>query len=211
MGIHESQSRLWENLIGRSLPFWKYFYPVLQKMFPEALSDVELASFYQAINAVEPSLIRVEADEVTYNLHIMLRFNLEKRLVTGDLKVNDLPGAWNEECKKLLGITPPSDSEGVLQDVHWSMGGFGYFPTYSLGNLYSAQLFKAMQEELPDVEGDLEKGDFKQVLNWLRTNIHGCGRLYPAGVLCRRVTGEALNPDFFMDYLENKYGDIYGL
>ncbi len=211
MGIHESQSRMWENIIGRSLPFWKHFFPGLKSRFPEALGDVDLVSFYRAINAVQPSLIRVEADEVTYNLHILLRFNLEKRLISGDLKVKDMPEAWNEECRSLLGIVPPNDADGVLQDIHWSMGSIGYFPTYSLGNLYSAQFFKALEQDLPDIDGSIEIGDFQEILKWLRQKIHSPGRVYPAGELCERVTGESLNPDYFMDYLENKYSDIYGI
>lgn len=211
MGIHESQSRLWENLIGRSLAFWEHFYPRLRALFPQALAEVELESFYQAVNAVEPSFIRTEADEVTYNLHILLRFHLEKRLVGGELGVQDLPEAWNRESRQLLGITPTDPAQGVLQDIHWSMGSFGYFPTYSLGNLYGAQFFKALRRENPQIEEEIRGGNLGPILDWLRGKIHWAGKLYPAGELCRRVTGGPLDPDIFLEYLEAKYAGIYGV
>jgi carboxypeptidase Taq len=210
LGIHESQSRLWENMVGRSLRFWKGFFPLLSETFPGVLKGVTPQTFYEAINAVKPSLIRVEADEVTYNLHIILRFELEKRLIAGELAAADLPAAWKEESKKLLGIEPAADADGVLQDVHWSMGAFGYFPTYTLGNLYAAQFYAAMRRQQPGVEAEIEKGNLKPVRSWLADNIHVHGAVYPAGELCRRVTGEKLNPGFFLEYLEKKFGEIYG-
>jgi len=210
MGIHESQSRLWENFIGRSMIFWRWFYPQVKGLFPAALADIDLDTFYRGINRVEPSFIRVEADEVTYNLHIILRFNLERALVSGDLKVKDLPEAWNQESRELLGITPPDVSLGVLQDIHWSMGGIGYFPTYALGNLYAAQFFKTLKQELPRAEAEVEQGNFSAILAWLREKIHSPGKVYSAGELCTRVTGESLNPDYYLQYLEEKYSAIYG-
>jgi carboxypeptidase Taq len=211
LGIHESQSRLWENMIGRSLPFWKFFFPRLKEFFPTSLSDVDLTDFYRAVNKVEPSLIRVEADEVTYSLHVMLRFDLEVRLLEGGIEVDDLPQAWREESRNYLGIEPKDDSEGVLQDVHWSLGAIGYFPSYCLGNLYAAQFFNTMQEALPGIEGRIERGDFTPVLSWLREKIHRFGGIYPAGELCRRVTGMPLDSQFFSRYLKEKYAPIYDL
>ncbi len=210
MGLHESQSRMYENLIGRSLFFWKHFYPSLKKLFPAALADIDLETFYRGINAVRPSLIRVEADEVTYNLHIVLRFNLEKALLDSSLAVKALREAWNEQSRTLLGLIPPGDAEGVLQDIHWCWGAIGYFPTYTLGNLYSAQFYAAMKRDLPDLEQTMTAGDLTPVRGWLGEKIHRAGKLYPAGELCARVTGEELNPAYFMDYLEDKYTGIYG-
>ncbi len=169
MAIHESQSRMWENLVGRSLSFWKYFYPRFQALFPAQLGDVDLNSFYSGINRVEPSLIRVEADEATYNLHIMLRLELEIALMEGSLAVQDLPEAWNQQaCRNTWGCAPPHDAVGVLQDVHWSGGMFGYFPTYALGNLVSAQLWEVIQRDIPDLDTCMEQGDFSDLLAWLR-------------------------------------------
>ncbi len=167
LGIHESQSRTWENIIGRSMGFWKYYYPFLKEYFPENLKSVSMESFYRGINKVKPSLIRVEADEVTYNLHIILRFQLEQELISGSLSVGDLPEAWNLKTKDFLGILPENDSEGVLQDIHWSMGAFGYFPTYALGNLYGAQFSSAMEKDL-NMDYILEKGELAEILFWLR-------------------------------------------
>lgn len=210
-GIHESQSRTWENAIGRNVAFWKFYYPKLQKLFPERLSTISQNIFYKAINKCEPSLIRVEADEVTYGLHIILRFELELQLLSGDLKVDELPEAWNCKMKELLGIVPDSDANGVLQDVHWSIGIFGYFPTYALGNLYGAQFYDSMLKNNPDFESQIASGDFKTVLNWYRENIHQYGAIYSADDLCKRVTGKSLNSDYFMSYLTNKYTGIYNL
>ncbi len=211
MGIHESQSRMWENFIGRSLPFWVFFYPRLKALFPQALEAVRLEDFHRAVNAVQPSLIRVEADEVTYNLHIIVRFELEKRLVTGDLRVGELPEAWNAQYREALGVEPPDDAQGVLQDIHWSMGSFGYFPTYALGNLYAAQLYRTMKRDLPGMEEELVRGEFAPVLSWLRDKVHRLGRLVPAAELCRQVTGESLDPACLAEYLESKYAAVYEL
>ena len=210
LGVHESQSRMWENLIGRSLPFWNHFFPELKKIFPGSLKDVDLRRFYEGINRVAPSFIRVEADEVTYNLHILLRFELEKQMVTGDLAVEDLPVAWNAKMKELLGLTPPDDAQGVLQDIHWSGGMIGYFPTYALGNLYAAQFFQSLRREVSDWKQQLEQGHFAPILDWLRRNVYKHGGVHSAGELCSRITGETLNPRYLLDYFEEKFGDIYG-
>jgi len=210
LGLHESQSRMMENMIGRSRAFWVHFYPELKRLFPDSLADVQLRRFYEGINGVAPSYIRVEADEVTYNLHILLRFELEKQLVSGDLAVNDLPEAWNAKMEQLLGLTPPDDARGVLQDVHWSGGMLGYFPTYTLGNLYAAQFFNVLKADVPEWSKQVEEGQFQTILAWLREKIHKHARVYPAGELCTRVTGQSLNPRYLLDYLEEKFGDIYG-
>jgi carboxypeptidase Taq len=192
LGIHESQSRLWENQVGRGRPFWEHFFPKAQRAFPAPLKDVTAADFYFAVNGVGPSFIRVEADEATYNLHIILRFELELGLLTGDLKPADLPGAWNERFAKMFGLTPPDDRQGCLQDIHWSMGGLGYFPTYTLGNLYAAQLMAAARTQLPGLEADFARGQFGRLKGWLNEHVHRPGRSYRAGELCRRVTVEGL-------------------
>ena len=210
LGICESQSRFWENLIARRRAFWEHFYPELQPRFP-ALADVGLDQFYRAVNAVQPSLIRVEADEVTYNLHILLRFGLERRMVDGEIEVADLPDAWRDESRELLGIVPEQDADGVLQDIHWSMFLIGYFPTYSLGNLYSAQFHAAMAGEIGDWEEQVRRGEFTHILDWLRERIHRHGRVYSATDICRQVTGEPLNARYFLDYLESKFGELYRL
>jgi carboxypeptidase Taq len=211
LAIHESQSRLWENLVGRSLSFWKGYYPRLRSLFPEQLADVDLTAFHRAINKVEPSLIRVEADEATYNLHIMLRFELEIALAEGDLPVGDLPAAWNDKMRDYLGLTPPNDAQGVLQDVHWSGGILGYFPTYALGNLVAAQLWEKINADLPDLPGQIEKSDFSALLGWLRTNIHRHGSKFEATELLQRVVGSGLSAAPYLKYLESKFGEIYGL
>ncbi len=211
MGIHESQSRLWENFIGRSLPFWRYFYPLLQQQFPGELGEVSLEDYYRAINRVEPSLIRVEADEVTYSLHIIMRFNLEKKLITGELAVEDLPDAWRDESRALLGPVPKNDADGVLQDIHWSFGAFGYFPTYALGNLYAAQFHDSLRRSITDLDARLESGDLTAVLSWLRSNVHAPGSTRTAAEVCEEVTGAPLSAQHFVRYLRDKYSDIYGL
>ena len=211
LGIHESQSRFWENFIGRSQPFVDRYFPMFQQAYPQSLGDVDAAAFYQGINLVEPSFIRVEADEVTYSLHIILRFRLEMALLEGSLKAEDVPEAWNALFTKLFGVTPPDNSQGCLQDIHWAMGGLGYFPTYTLGNLYAAQFFDTLKKALPDWESLVRRGEFAPILGWLRTNIHRHGRVYNAGELCKRVTGEALNPQYFLNYLNTKFGAVYGL
>ncbi|MFE8702811.1 carboxypeptidase M32 [Cytobacillus sp. FJAT-54145] len=210
-GIHESQSRFLENMVGRSESFWKYFYSTLQTHFPEQLKDVNLDDFYRAINAVQPSYIRVEADELTYNLHIMVRYEIEKALIAGEIETKDLPTVWNQKMQDYLGITPDTDTLGVLQDVHWSFGGFGYFPSYSLGNLYSAQILNTIKKELPNFEASIENGDFSEIQSWLREKIHQHGKLYTPNELIVRVTGEELNAKYLVEYLENKYSKVYNL
>ncbi|PYV84268.1 MAG: carboxypeptidase [Acidobacteria bacterium] len=209
LGIHESQSRLWENPVGRSLGFWKFFYPRLQSIFPDSLAPVSLEAFYQAINRVQPSLIRVEADEITYNLHIMIRFELEVDLLEERLKVADLPAAWNARMKDYLGIVPSKDAEGVLQDVHWSHGLIGYFPTYSLGNLISVQLFEQAKAENRDIPSQIERGHFSGLLEWLRTHVHRHGRKFLPLELVERATGSHFRAEPYIDYLKNKYSEIY--
>lgn len=211
LGIHESQSRLWENLVGLSPSFWRFAYPKLQTKFKDQLRDTTREQFYAAINRVRPSMIRVEADEATYNLHIMLRFEIEKMLINEDFPVAELPGLWNEKMEKYLGICPRNDAEGVLQDVHWSFGAFGYFPTYTLGNLYSVQFFNQAKQELPGLEDQFGRGEFSNLLTWLRENIHQKGRLYKAEELVKNLTGQELSAKPFMDYLETKYRKIYKL
>ncbi len=211
LGVHESQSRLWENLVGRSRPFWQAFYPRLQEYFPEQLGEVDLERFYRAINKVQPSFIRVEADEATYNLHIMLRFELEQALVAGDLAVADLPLAWNEKMQDYLGLTPPDDAKGVLQDVHWSAGLLGYFPTYALGNLVAAQLWARMAGDIPDLEAQIAAGELSPLLGWMREHVHRHGAKFAPAELVRRVTGNDLTPEPYLDYLQSKFGAIYGL
>ncbi len=206
LAIHESQSRLWENLVGRTLAFWRYFYPAAQELFP-ALEGVALDAFYRAVNQVQPSLIRVEADEVTYNLHIIFRFELERALIKGDLEVSDLPDAWNDKVRDFLGLTPPDYADGVMQDVHWSGGHIGYFPTYTLGNLYAAQFFAKAREDLGDVEEMFARGEFAPLLDWLRENIHGQGSRYRPRQLVRVVTGMELDARYLLDYLEGKFVD----
>ncbi|MBD3235666.1 MAG: carboxypeptidase M32 [Candidatus Eisenbacteria bacterium] len=210
LGIHESQSRMWENLVGRSLPFWKFAFPFLQAFFPEQTADVTVEEWYAAVNDVRPSLIRVEADEVTYNLHIILRFEIEKALLDRTIEVADLPGIWNEKMRAYLGITPESDAVGVLQDVHWSMGLVGYFPTYALGNLYAAQLFAAAQKGIPDFWARIEGGEFQPLLAWLQEKIHRPGMTDRATELVERVSGEAPNPDYLIDHLRGKFAPLYG-
>lgn len=211
LGIHESQSRLWENFVGRSRPFWERYYPQCQVAFSEALSDVSLDEFYFAINAVSPSPIRVEADEVTYNLHIILRFEIERDLIGGKLAVGDLPDAWNDKMETLVGIRPDNDAEGCLQDIHWSMGGFGYFPTYALGNLYAAQFFARAHSDIPDLTEQIRRGEFSPLLEWLRIKIHRHGQHYRASELVQRVSGRALSIEPFLDYVSDKFGPLYGI
>ncbi|MES3628761.1 MAG: carboxypeptidase M32 [Longimonas sp.] len=209
LGIHESQSRLYENMVGRSRPFWQHYYGDLQEVFPEALAGVPGADFYRAINRVEPSLIRVEADEVTYNLHIMLRFELERALVQEDLAVDDLPAAWNDRMASYLGVTPNSDANGVLQDVHWSFGAIGYFPTYALGTLMSAQIDDALRQDLPDLDAQMASGQFDALLQWLRERIHQYGRRLDAPELLKQATGQPLDAGPWLNYVQKKYSAIY--
>ncbi len=204
LAIHESQSRLWENLVGRSLSFWRFFFPRVREHFP-TLADVRLEDFYAAVNRVSPSLIRVEADEVTYNLHIIFRFHLERALMRGTLSVAHLPGAWNEQVQTVLGLTVPDDAQGVMQDVHWSGGHIGYFPTYALGNLYAAQFFARARAELGNLDGQFARGEFAPLLAWLREKIHARGSTFWPRDLVRQVTGEDLNPRYLLTYLEEKF------
>ncbi len=211
LGFHESQSRLWENCVGRSLAFWRCFYPMLQHTFPQQLANVPLERFYAAINRAAPSLIRVEADELTYNLHIMLRVEIEQALIEGRAQAEDLPGLWNDKMQSYLGIAPERDAEGVLQDVHWSMGAFGYFPTYTLGNLYSVQFFEQAKQELSQLNEDMEAGNLLPLRRWLEQKIHRWGRMFTPDHLARRVTGSGVDPEPFLRYLEEKYGALYKL
>lgn len=211
LGIHESQSRTWENMVGRSLEFWGHFFPELQKRFPKQLAGRTAEQFYRAINKVEPSFIRVDADEVTYGLHIMLRFNLELGILRGKLKVNDLPEAWKAESQALLGITPADDKLGVLQDIHWSIGAIGYFPTYALGNLYGAMFFNKAKQDMPALFGDIAKGQFSGLRNWLKDNIHKHGSAKTPKELLHDVTGESLDHKPYIAYLTRKYKDLYAL
>lgn len=209
-GFHESQSRLWENQVGRSRAFWRYFYPQVQAAFP-ALQTTPLEAFYRAINRVKADLIRVDADEVTYNLHIMLRFELEKDLLTGALSLDDLPAAWNDKMRTYLGLEPPHDALGVLQDVHWSQGLFGYFPTYTLGNLMSAQLYQQALTDHPQLPDEFAAGRFDTLLNWMRQHVHTWGACFFPEVLLQRATGRPLTIEPYMTYLRQKYGQLYGL
>jgi carboxypeptidase Taq len=210
-GVHESQSRMWENLVGRSLPFWRHFYPSLQAAFPEPLKGVDAEGFWRAVNRSYPSFIRVEADEVTYNMHILLRFELENELLDGTLKVADLPEAWNSRFKSYVGLNVPNDREGVLQDIHWSYVSFGIFPGYTIGNLVSAQLMEKVRQEIPDLDARFEKGEFSALLTWLRRNVHQHGRKFTPNELLERATGKPLTAAPWIAYVRNKFGTLYGL
>ncbi|MGE5642756.1 MAG: carboxypeptidase M32 [Byssovorax cruenta] len=211
LAIHESQSRMWENLVGRSLAFWEYFYPSFKKTFPAQLDGVSLKSFYKAINKVEPSFIRVNADEATYNMHIMLRLELEIGMVEGTIAIKDLPGIWNAKMEEYLSITPPNDARGVLQDIHWSGGAIGYFSTYALGNLVSAQLWEKIRRDIRDLDDQICKGNFTELLGWLRKNIHQYGHKYEPQTLMQKVTGSKITPEPYVRYLTKKYSEVYGL
>jgi len=211
LGIHESQSRLWENLVGRSRPFVSWLAGEMAAVWPERYEAVDPEALYRAANVVSPSLIRIEADEVTYNLHIIVRMEIERALVAGEVQVADLPALWREKVKAYLGLDVPTDREGVLQDIHWSFGLFGYFPTYTLGNLYSAQLFAAARRHLPDLDAQMAAGELGDLLGWLRANVHGPGSLYRADELCVRVTGRELSVDPFLDHVRRKFGEVYGV
>ena len=211
LAIHESQSRLWENLVGRSKEFWSFFYPSMQMLFPEYLSNVSMEDFYRGINKVEPSLIRVEADEATYNMHIMLRLEIEIGLMEGAIKVKDLPEIWNTRMQEYLGITPPDDAQGVLQDIHWSGGMIGYFPTYALGNLASVQLWDTMLEQHPNVLDEIAQGKFDTILGWMREHVHRYGSKFEPQEIMLKATGSKITPEPYMKYLKTKYGEIYNL
>lgn len=210
MGMHESQSRFYENILGKSMAFWQYFYPKFQETFQE-LREVELTSFYQAVNCVEPSLIRIDADELTYSLHVIIRYEMEKLLINGTVNIDDVPRIWNEKYKEYLGVEPEKDAEGILQDVHWSGGDFGYFPTYALGNLYGAQIFNQLKAEIPDWNQRIHNGDFLTLTNWLKENVHQYGATLKPAELIKKVTGEELNAKYFIAYLNEKFGELYGV
>lgn len=209
--IHESQSRLWENHVGRGRSFWQHYFPRLQSLFPEAFGGISLDDFYKGINKVQASLIRTEADEITYHFHVYIRYALEKGLLDGSLAVADIPDYWNSQYKRLLGVDVPDDKQGCLQDVHWSHGSFGYFPTYSLGSFYAAQFFTHAQSSLPGLEEKIGRGDTSGLLGWLRDKIHRRGRFHTSEELCLEVTGKTLDVRYFLDYLLQKYVSIYNL
>jgi len=211
LAVHESQSRMWENLVGRSMPFWEHFYPSFKKTFHAQLDGVSLKTFYKGINQVEPSLIRVNADEATYNMHIMLRLELEIGMVEGTIAVKDLPEIWNTKMEEYLGITPPDDAHGVLQDIHWAYGAIGYFSTYALGNLVSAQLWEKIRKDIRDLDSQISSGNFTELLGWLRKNIHQYSHKYEPQVLMEKVTGSRITPEPYVRYLTKKYSEIYGL
>jgi carboxypeptidase Taq len=211
LGLHESQSRLWENLVGRSRPFWRRFFGGLQEAFPETLGSADAESFYRAVNKMEPSLIRVEADEVTYNLHVILRFELEQELLAGTIDLRELPGQWNARMREYLGVEVPDDAHGVLQDVHWSGGVFGYFPTYTLGNVMSVQIWEALRLDLPDLDDQIEAGDFAPLRDWLRDRLHRHGRKFSPQETLERCVGSRIDPEPYLGYLRSKVADVYGV
>ena len=208
LGLHESQSRMWENLVGRSRAFWKYFYPKLQTAFPDQFKTVEMEKFYRAINKVQPSFIRVEADEATYNMHIILRFELEQEMLEGKLRLSELPEAWNARMKAYLGVNVPNDTQGVLQDVHWSGGSIGYFATYSLGNIISAQIWEKVLAEIPDLYSQFERGEFMPLREWLRAHLHKHGRKFTPKETMQKVVGGPIDVGPYVRYLKSKYGGI---
>jgi len=209
--IHESQSRLWENNIGRSKIFWEHYYPALRERFPEQFRNIRLEQFYKGINKVQASLIRTEADEISYHFHVFIRYELEKKLIEGSLSTTEIPTFWNEHYKTFLNVNVPDDKKGSLQDVHWSHGSFGYFPTYSLGSFYAAQFFAAAASQLPDLKKDMAKGNTANLLAWLKKNIHVNGRFYNSEELCKAITGAPLDVSYFVNYLLDKYASIYTL
>jgi len=209
LGIHESQSRLWENQIGRSLAFCEWSLPLWKENFSENMNEVKAEDLWRSVNMVQPSLIRTESDEATYNLHIMIRYEIEKQLISGEIEVDDLPNVWNEMYDKFLGIKVPNDSLGVLQDVHWSMGAFGYFPTYTLGNLYSAQLLSAAKKDLGDINKQIRDGNFSPLLEWMRNKVHSRGSIIEPSELIKEATGRMPSSDDFVEYLKNKINELY--
>jgi carboxypeptidase Taq len=212
LGLHESQSRMWENLVGRSLPFWRHFFPRLQELNPQALGGYDVEQWYREVNSISPSLIRVEADEATYNLHIILRFELEQAMLADEFPLEQLPEEWNRRMWDYLGIEVPSDTEGVLQDVHWSGGSVGYFPTYALGNLISAQIWEKVVADLPDLDSAIEAGEFASLRDWLREHLHRHGRKYTPGETLERVVGTSeIDPEPYVRYLREKLSSIYGI
>jgi carboxypeptidase Taq len=211
LGIHESQSRFWENMIGRSYSFWGYFYPEIAQILPDFTEKYTLDTWYKHINRVQPSLIRVEADELTYCLHVILRFEIETGLMDEQITVDELPQIWNENMQEMLGIRPDNDVEGVLQDMHWSGGNIGYFPTYAIGTIYAAQLFNTLTSKHPETLDQINHGQFNYITNWLHEHIHQYGRTYQADELIKRTCGEGLNSQAFIDYLKEKYYPLYDL
>jgi len=211
LGIHESQSRMWENMVGRSKAFWSWALPLANKHFDGAYSDIDLDTFTKAMNTATPSFIRVESDESTYNLHVMLRFELECAMLRGELAIKDLPEAWNTKFKDFLGLDVPNDATGCLQDVHWSFGLVGYFPTYTLGNLNAAQMWETINEQIPDLDSQIASGEFSALLSWTRENIHQHGRRYTASETIERATGKPLGADPLMRHLESRVRPAYGL
>ncbi|MCE9630616.1 MAG: carboxypeptidase M32 [Planctomycetia bacterium] len=211
LGIHESQSRLWENMVGRSAPFWEWCLPIARAAFPLPLADADVATVHEALLVVRPSFIRVEADEVTYNLHVMMRFDLERAVIQGDLAVADLPAAWNERFEKDFGMRPPDDAHGVLQDIHWSAGLIGYFPTYTLGNIYAAQLMAAARRRFSSLDDEFAGGRFQTLLTWLREEVHTAGRMLESDPLVERVTGSPVASDWLVQSLRDRYGAAHGL
>jgi carboxypeptidase Taq len=209
LSIHESQSRLWENCIGRGLPFWQYNFKLLNTLFPEQLKNISINQFYKGINKVAPSLIRTEADELTYHFHVMIRYEIEKMLIEGNIATKDIPAYWNEHYQKYLGVSVPDDKRGCLQDIHWSHGSFGYFATYSLGSMYAAQLYAAIEKEKSSIEKDLAIGNNAEIHSWLKTNIYQYGRSYSSEDICKKATGESLQSKYFIRYATKKYNNIY--
>lgn len=210
-GIHESQALIWENIIARSEPFIKWLLPYLQELFPRQLSKVNTEEFYRAINKVEPGCIRTEADELTYNLHIIVRYEIEKDLINGNMRAYDIPHAWSTKMHKYLGIVPKSDREGSLQDIHWAFGGFGYFPTYTMGKMYAAMFWKQMQSEIDNIESQIESGDFKEIRQWLKNKIHRFGKINTPKDLLLKICDKELNANDYLDYLRSKFNLIYDL
>jgi carboxypeptidase Taq len=206
LGLHESQSRMWENLVGRSLPFWRFFYPRLQDRFPAELGSVDLETFYRSVNQVQPSLIRIHADEVTYNMHIILRFELEQEIIGGRVALKDLPEEWNRRMWDYLGIEVPDDARGVLQDVHWSGGSMGYFPTYTLGNVMSVQIWERLKEDLPELDEQVERGEFRPLRDWLGEHLHRHGRKYTPAETLEKVVGGLIETGPYLRYLRDKHG-----
>lgn len=211
LSIHESQSRLWENNVGRSLSFWTHYFPLLQKRFPDQFGKINVSQFYKGINKIETSFIRTEADELTYHFHVYVRYELEKKLIDGSIQTKDIPAFWNEHYKKYLGVTVTNDKQGCLQDIHWSHGSFGYFPTYSLGSFYAAQFFATASQKIPNLDEQIKNGNTLTLLEWLRINIHQYGRKFTSEELCTRITGKPLDTADFMRYLLHKYQTIYNL
>jgi carboxypeptidase Taq len=211
LSIHESQSRLWENCIGRGLPFWQHNSNLLKKSFPDQFNNITPEQFYRGINRVAPSLIRTEADELTYHFHVIIRYEIEKMLIEGTLHTKDIPACWNEQYQKYLGITVPDDNRGCLQDIHWSHGSFGYFATYSLGSLYAAQLFTTIEKQFPATGEDLASGNLNNIQQWLKKEIYCNGRYYSSEELCKKATGESLQSSYFINYATKKFSEIYCL